>query len=261
MAFPHNKGNGGDQPPSAAARHRQQHPCTARRRRAMWRQAERRQGRPRHRRSAASRSESAAGARTTRRETRAPAGQLKNAAPSRSEAGKSATLENPAHLPTLPIVTRRAKTTGLERAAHRAGCRQAAPPCSNRLQIPYLSLLDFFRQEEYRDIQDIRGGRMTATNTTFVWTGIANIAAVQSPRDGDQYPPLVHIGFQYCTCNSLVSITLVLRLEFLAANVVDAVSLPSRVRMLMDDMFAWLYTQNAQDSVTLRKLGMRCGRS
>jgi hypothetical protein len=52
-----------------------------------------------------------------------PAGQLKNAAPSGARsAGKSATLENPAHLPTLPIVTRRAKTTGLVRVANRAGC-------------------------------------------------------------------------------------------------------------------------------------------
>ncbi len=51
-----------------------------------------------------------------------PAGQLKNAAPSGARsAGQSASLENPAHLPTLPIVTRRAKTTGLVRAANRAG--------------------------------------------------------------------------------------------------------------------------------------------
>jgi hypothetical protein len=43
-------------------------------------------------------------------------------------AGKSASLENPAHSASLPIVTRRAKTTGLVRAAHRAGC----PPGSAR---------------------------------------------------------------------------------------------------------------------------------
>jgi hypothetical protein len=48
-------------------------------------------------------------------------GQLKNAAPSRSVAGQSATLEYPAHFTALPIVTRRAKTTGLVRAANRAG--------------------------------------------------------------------------------------------------------------------------------------------
>ena len=48
----------------------------------------------RHRRSAASRSECAAGARTARREARAPAGQPKDSAPSRSAAGKSATIDN-----------------------------------------------------------------------------------------------------------------------------------------------------------------------
>lgn len=52
----------------------------------------------RQRRSAASRSESASVARSARREARAPAGQLKNTAPSRSAAGKSASSENPAHL-------------------------------------------------------------------------------------------------------------------------------------------------------------------
>ena len=41
-------------------------------------------------------------------------------------AGKNATLENLAHFPALPIVTRRAKTTGLVRAAHRAGCPQGS---------------------------------------------------------------------------------------------------------------------------------------
>jgi hypothetical protein len=50
-----------------------------------------------------------------------PAGQPKNTAPSRSAAGKSASSEIPAHFPSLPIVTRRAKTTGLVSAAHRAG--------------------------------------------------------------------------------------------------------------------------------------------
>lgn len=42
---PHLQMNGGDRPPSATARHRQRRPCTLRRRRAMWRQAEQRQGR------------------------------------------------------------------------------------------------------------------------------------------------------------------------------------------------------------------------
>ena len=67
-----------------------------------------------------------ASAHRARREARVPAGQLKNAAPSRSAVGKSATLKNPAHFPALPIVTRRAETIGLVRTAHRAGCRWAA---------------------------------------------------------------------------------------------------------------------------------------
>jgi hypothetical protein len=37
-------GNGAGQAPSAATRHRQRHPCTARRRRAVWRQAKWEQG-------------------------------------------------------------------------------------------------------------------------------------------------------------------------------------------------------------------------
>ena len=81
----------------------------------------------RQRRCAASRSECASVARPARREARVPAGQPKDSAPSRSEAGKSAALNNPAHFPTLPIVTRRAKTTGLVRVANRAGCLQTAP--------------------------------------------------------------------------------------------------------------------------------------
>ncbi len=57
-----------------------------------------------------------------------PAGQLKSAAPSGAHsAGQSATLEIPAHFLALPIVTRRAETTGLVRAAHRAGCPMGAP--------------------------------------------------------------------------------------------------------------------------------------
>ena len=77
----------------------------------------------RHRRSAASRSACASAARTTRREARVPAGQDKKAAPSRARsAGQSASAKNPAPLPSLPIVTRRAKTTGLVRIANRAGC-------------------------------------------------------------------------------------------------------------------------------------------
>ena len=60
-----------------------------------------------------------------------PAGQLKNAAPSGARsAEQSATLEYPAHFTALPIVTRRAKATGLVRTAHRAGCPKgsAHPP-------------------------------------------------------------------------------------------------------------------------------------
>lgn len=56
-----------------------------------------------------------------------PAGQHKNAAPSGARsAGQSATLKNPAHFPTLLIVTRRAKTTGLVCAANRAGCAKGS---------------------------------------------------------------------------------------------------------------------------------------
>jgi hypothetical protein len=63
-----------------------------------------------------------ASAHPARRAARVPAGQPKNASPSGARsAGQSASLETPAHFATLPIVTRRAKTTGLVRAAHRAG--------------------------------------------------------------------------------------------------------------------------------------------
>ena len=65
----------------------------------------------RHQRSTDSRSESAAAARWTRREARAPAGQPKDTAPSRSEAGKSATakksrslLHAPDHYPKGQIL-------------------------------------------------------------------------------------------------------------------------------------------------------------
>ena len=59
-----------------------------------------------------------------------PAGQLKSAAPSGAHsAGQSATLEIPAHFLALPIVTRRAETTGLVRAAHRAGCPKGSGQC------------------------------------------------------------------------------------------------------------------------------------
>jgi hypothetical protein len=73
--------------------------------------------------SAASPRESASVVRTARREARVPAGQPKDSAPSKSAAGKSATLENPAHFPALLIVTGTAKTIDLVRAANRAGRR------------------------------------------------------------------------------------------------------------------------------------------
>jgi hypothetical protein len=57
-----------------------------------------------------------------------PAGQPMDAAPSRSVAGKSAALENPAHPPALPIVTRRAKTTGLVRASEESGSPSGSVP-------------------------------------------------------------------------------------------------------------------------------------
>ena len=56
-----------------------------------------------------------------------PAGQLKNAAPLGARSvGQSATSENPAHLSALLIATGTAKTTGLVRAAHRAGRPQGS---------------------------------------------------------------------------------------------------------------------------------------
>ena len=51
----------------------------------------------------------------------------------------------------------------------------------------------------------------------------ANIPAVQKQWDGDQNPPLVHVGFQYYNYMCLMSVTHVLRLAFLAPNVVDAI--------------------------------------
>ena len=98
-----------------------------------------------------------ASAHPARREARVPAGQNKNAAPSRSAAGKSATLKTPAPLPALPIVTRRAKTTGLVRAANRAGCRQAA---SNRFSPNYLddTSVRYSEREESRIARRRRQG-------------------------------------------------------------------------------------------------------
>jgi hypothetical protein len=79
--------DGGDQPPSAATRHRQRHPCSGATppdalRAGLW-----------------------ASGRPASREARVPAGQSENAAPSRSEAGKSATLKTPAQPTPLQIVT------------------------------------------------------------------------------------------------------------------------------------------------------------
>ena len=56
-----------------------------------------------------------ASAHRARRDASVPAGQSKNAPPSRSVAGKSATSENPAHFPALLIVTGTARTSGLVR--------------------------------------------------------------------------------------------------------------------------------------------------
>ena len=117
-------GNGGDQPPppqcgkETAPLHGATQPSGVAGSEAGTRLLSRRG-------SAASPRESATVARPARREARVPAGQLKNAAPSRSalSAGKSATLENPAHFPALLIVTGTAKTMGLVRAANRAGRR------------------------------------------------------------------------------------------------------------------------------------------
>jgi hypothetical protein len=79
LAFPPNR-NGGDQAPPAATRQRQRHPCATRRQSDVLRPGLWASGRP------------------ASRGARAPAGQLKNTAPSGARsAGKSATSENPAH--------------------------------------------------------------------------------------------------------------------------------------------------------------------
>ena len=105
MAFPHNQMNGGGKPPLAATRHNNgtlaqndasRTPCArtcgpAGVRQGEWQECQR-----------------------VSQETPHPQGAR--------SAGKSATLKLPAHHPTLPIVTRRPKTTGLVRAARRAGC-------------------------------------------------------------------------------------------------------------------------------------------
>jgi hypothetical protein len=73
-------------------------------------------------------SEGAPVVRMTRRAARVPAGQPKDAAPSRSAriraAGKSAPFKAPAQYSALLIATQRAKTQDLVRVAHRAGCRR-----------------------------------------------------------------------------------------------------------------------------------------
>ena len=129
-------GNGGGQPPSAATRQEHRYPRMARRRRMPCWQAP-----SRHRCCATSvappcpRQREASG-REARRQARVPAGQLKSAAPSGAHsAGQSATLEIPAHFLALPIVTRRAETTGLVRAAHRAGCPKGSAYLQAHLRL------------------------------------------------------------------------------------------------------------------------------
>ena len=68
------------------------------------------------------RSESASGAHPARREARAPAGQLKNTAPSGARsAGQSATTDLPAHQPCSRSSPERDETSGSVRVADRAG--------------------------------------------------------------------------------------------------------------------------------------------
>ena len=86
----------------------------------------------RHRRSAASQSECAAGARTARREAGVPAGQPKDSAPSRSVAGKSAALEDPAHFPRSRSTPEGPRLQAWSAIADRAGRRQAAQKARKR---------------------------------------------------------------------------------------------------------------------------------
>jgi len=88
-------------------------PCTVRRRRAAWRQAERRPGGRAN--GAAPPVEAKAWLPPDRQGERQECQRVsaKKAAPSRSGAEKSATLKNPAHSHTLPIVTRMGQDLGL----------------------------------------------------------------------------------------------------------------------------------------------------
>jgi len=95
--------------PIREATEQRRHPCTARRRPVVC----------------------------ARKSAPAPAGQgerqeclrvrTKKAAPSRSAAGKGASLKHPAHFPRSRSSPIWAKTIGLVRTANRAGRRQAAP--------------------------------------------------------------------------------------------------------------------------------------
>ena len=99
MAFPLNKETEAISFPRRSAAYKR-HPCTKRRQ------------------SDALRPDLWASGRPARREARVPAGQLKNAAPLEARsAGQSATLEFPAHLLPLLIVTGKAKTLGLVRVS------------------------------------------------------------------------------------------------------------------------------------------------
>jgi hypothetical protein len=125
--FPHQPMNGGDQPPPAASRHRN---GTLARRDADGR-CDAKQSEDKAARAIGAAPPVGAKARPAlaqqgeRQECQRVSPKTPHPQGARS-AGKSATLENPAHFLALPIVTQRAKTTGLVCAAHRAGCRQAA---------------------------------------------------------------------------------------------------------------------------------------
>ena len=56
-----------------------------------------------------------------------PAGQNKKPHPQGAQRERVRPSKNPAHYPNAPDRHRQAKTTGLVRAANRAGRRQAAP--------------------------------------------------------------------------------------------------------------------------------------
>ena len=112
--------------------------------------------------SAASHCERAPVARPARTEARVPAGQPKTPHPQGARsAGKSATLENPAHSPTLPIVTRMGRD-------YRPGSRQRIERVAVRQRQSLLSIQledTFVTHSELREIRTASHNRESATQT------------------------------------------------------------------------------------------------